>query len=163
MRKNPSLSLLSVLTLAALAPVAVAGCATTGPMVAAGPAASAVTVEVRNDAEHRPGEVRLASADYTLDGVPLISMRPANAETPDVAAAGRWSGNIAPGEHVLEATLAYPPRGDTGTEMAFTVREQFHFRSVRGDVVRIQVDEAVKDVGFTASLDQRLGVAFKVQ
>jgi hypothetical protein len=134
------------------------GCASGPTVMASGGAGASVTVDIKNDSGTRPGTVRLAAADYTIDGKPVLKLRTdSGGDVPDKAS---WTGALSPGEHVLEATLSYPPRAAApGDDMEFRVHETYRFRSQRGGAVRIRIEEAVREAGLTtASLDSRLGV-----
>ena len=121
------------------------GCAS-GPSLKAHKSGASLMVDVSHDRSSRPGSVRLAAADYAIDGVSVLSLRPVGWGASDVAEAGKWSGAVSPGEHVLEATLTYSPRAtDIGDATAFYVHQKFRFRSIRSEMVRIRVVEAVED------------------
>lgn len=156
-------SRLHVVALASL----VAGCAGSPIIRHPGPGAGSVTLSIHHDHAARPQLVRLARAEYAIDGTPVVSLLASGADwhRDDVADEASWTGAVRPGQHVLEARLHYPVRpigGGPSDDLEFQVVRQYRFEAPRTGNVRIRVEEACDQGGAMLSMDKRLDVRFNV-
>lgn len=138
-------------------------CASQGGLIPGTPTAgdwkNTVALTVVHDPSTRPPLLRLAQAEYTIDGKRILDLQAQpRADVPDTAA---WIGAVRPGSHVIEARLRYPIRGDASLDgVEFTVVETWKFSSSGEGPVRIRVEEACNPLLSTTSMDKRLGVRF---
>lgn len=120
---------------------------------------NAAALTVVHDPATRPALLRLAEADYAIDGKPILALR-APARAGDVPDKAEWRGALRPGNHVIEARLRYPVR-DAGLDgVEFTVIESWRFKADGAGPVRIRVEEACDSARVSASMDKRLRVRF---
>src|SRR5437879_4655356 len=89
------------------------------------PDAARVILAIHHDRVARPALLRLARAEYAIDGRAVVTLVAADTAGGDVADEASWTGALRPGEHVLEARLRYPLRSAPSDDLEFQVVKQY--------------------------------------
>lgn len=156
-----------LLPLAAAAATLLGGCASPGVIADATPtspsAPGALTLEIHHDPAVRPAMLRLASAEYRIDGQAVVQLKAGDGSEDQVEDLRSWTGRLTPGDHVLEADLRYPARSGGANDVAFEVQQRYTFRSTDRAPLHIRVEESAEGTMLSASvLARKLGVRFNV-